>query len=392
MSRWPAGGWPTRRAAPCRREPASRWATRSASPRFATMRLNGELDAAFTVEGTGRTARHARRQGRCHRRQRRRYPIGQFSGCPRHRQCGARRARRHAAGPVCQRESRSGDRPRESRWVVVGHRRCGCEPAVDDVAVARRRVGTGRAGAGSRRASRGQDVRRAQLDASLSNGLADVRQFDARQRCDDRRGLGPRRTRHVRRVEPHLQGQRRKSHRDWQAREHAGHRRRGASSKARLGQPRSSSDAGHVDADRRPLRDDRAGAQHANRLRRGGAGTGCHAGGCNGQHHGDAREGGRTEIRDLTLNARYANQTVTFSTDVNEADRRLEARGTANLQTPGIGRSAARAVRGRHAENDLGNAGRHDCANRLHARARDGARSAPVERAATDCRRPARSI
>ncbi len=41
------------------------------------------------------------------------------------------------------------------------------------------------------------------------------------------------------------------------------------------------------------------------------------------------------EIRDLTVNARYVNQTVSFSTDVNAADRRLEARGTANLQTPG---------------------------------------------------------
>ena len=39
------------------------------------------------------------------------------------------------------------------------------------------------------------------------------------------------------------------------------------------------------------------------------------------------------EIRDLTLNARYANRTVSFETNVNEVDRRLEARGTANLQT-----------------------------------------------------------
>ncbi len=46
------------------------------------------------------------------------------------------------------------------------------------------------------------------------------------------------------------------------------------------------------------------------------------------------RAGGR-EIRDLTLNARYANQAVTFRTEVNEADRRLEAQGIANLQTPG---------------------------------------------------------
>ena len=42
---------------------------------------------------------------------------------------------------------------------------------------------------------------------------------------------------------------------------------------------------------------------------------------------------GGQEIRDLTLNARYANHTVTFNTDVNAADRRLEARGRANLHT-----------------------------------------------------------
>jgi autotransporter translocation and assembly factor TamB len=46
------------------------------------------------------------------------------------------------------------------------------------------------------------------------------------------------------------------------------------------------------------------------------------------------KAGGR-EIRDLTLNVRYANQAVTFNADVNEAERRLEARGVANLGTPG---------------------------------------------------------
>ena len=45
------------------------------------------------------------------------------------------------------------------------------------------------------------------------------------------------------------------------------------------------------------------------------------------------KAGGR-EIRDLTLNVRYANQAVTFNTEVNEAERRLEARGIANLGTP----------------------------------------------------------
>jgi translocation and assembly module TamB len=46
------------------------------------------------------------------------------------------------------------------------------------------------------------------------------------------------------------------------------------------------------------------------------------------------KAGGR-EIRDLTLNVRYASQAVTFHADVNEAERRLEARGVANLGTPG---------------------------------------------------------
>ncbi len=41
------------------------------------------------------------------------------------------------------------------------------------------------------------------------------------------------------------------------------------------------------------------------------------------------------EIRDLTLDARYADQSLRFSTEVNEADRRLEARGVAGLHEPG---------------------------------------------------------
>ncbi len=41
------------------------------------------------------------------------------------------------------------------------------------------------------------------------------------------------------------------------------------------------------------------------------------------------------EIRDLTLDVRYADQALRFSTEVNEADRRLEARGVAGLDEPG---------------------------------------------------------
>jgi autotransporter translocation and assembly factor TamB len=46
------------------------------------------------------------------------------------------------------------------------------------------------------------------------------------------------------------------------------------------------------------------------------------------------KAGGR-EIRDLTLDVRYDDQAISFNANVNETERRLEARGVANLATPG---------------------------------------------------------
>jgi hypothetical protein len=53
---------------------------------------------------------------------------------------------------------------------------------------------------------------------------------------------------------------------------------------------------------------------------------------------------GGQEIRDLTLNARYANHSRDVQHDVNAADRRLEARGRANLHTSASEAQASRTT------------------------------------------------
>jgi autotransporter translocation and assembly factor TamB len=296
-------------------------------------RLDGELEAAFTVEGTGRTAETLEGKadvtvGSAA------LPIGQFSAV--HVTANA------ARGAL--------DATLKGRFASVNPGSATGRANLDgslagtvDASVSLPSMTSPSLEATSGRVvlaldpSRiaGQDVRRAQLDASLSNGLADVRQFTLDSGAATAEASG--------RVALGTSGESNLTYRIT------------AGNLTEVGRLANISDVagaavveGSVSGNRDRLRS--KGTVKLTDARYGTAaqalstrtdfdvavpGLDLSEAEATANTTATLVKAGGQEIRDLTLNAHFAHQALTFDTNVNQAERRVEARGVANLETPG---------------------------------------------------------